>query len=168
MSTTETDNHQDIAAALYHLHDLCDEGDTMDVVTAPHRVQLNSRLTASAAAVGVSVSAVAGVVKYTTPNNRRQHQHQHEQQQQQETAGDQAVASSSAAAGPSRSEYSSHFLLVRLPEKGSDLLVFVNVPRVEFYAQGNPGALTSEELLASELVERYIDVINVVDWDLFG
>lgn len=156
-----------VEAALYHLRDLCDEeeGDTMEVINPPHRVDLN-RLTESSSAAGVvKVSAFTGLVKYTTPKKQRgPHQHQH---QQVSTGGD-ATASSSAAAAPAESVHSSHFLLVRLPEKETDLLVFANVPHDEFDAQGDSGALAREEAVASELLRRFVGTIDVVDWNLFG
>jgi hypothetical protein len=152
-----------VAAALYHLQDLCDEDDTMEVINAPRRVQLN-RLAASSSAAGVTISAFAGVVKYTTPKKQRgPHQHQISTN----SSGD-ATAGSSAAATPQKSVHSSHFLLVRLLEKETDLLLFVNVPHDEFDVQGDSGALAREEALASELVGRLIETIDVVDWNLFG
>lgn len=150
-----------VAAALYHLQDLCDEDDTMEVINAPHSVQLD-RLTASSSAAGVTISAFSGVVKYTTPKKQRgPHQHQ------QVSTGD-ATASSSAAATLTKSVHSSHFLLVRMPDKETDLLVFVNVPHDEFDAQGDSGALVREEAVASKLLGRFVETIDVVDWNLFG
>ncbi|CRG87796.1 Ran-interacting protein Mog1, putative [Talaromyces islandicus] len=169
-SGTDEEN-KGVSAALYHLQDLCDEDDTMAIVSAPRRVQLD-RLIASSSAAGVtiSISAYAGVVKYTTPKRQRG-PHQHQQHiaanSNNNSIGD-ATASSSAAATPKNSVHSCHFLLVRLPEKQTDLLVFVNVPHDEFDAQGDSGALAREEAVASELVRKFVETIDVVDWNLFG
>lgn len=157
-----------IAAAIYHLRDLCDEDDTMDVISAPRKVQLQKK---SLTAAAKGLSAFSGLAKFTTPRKQRRESAQQQQQRQQRQ--DVAFVSVDASGGGSsssdnRSTQSCHFLLVRLPEKETDLLVFVNVPHDEFNLQGDPRALAKEEELASGLIEKFIEVLDVNDWGLLG
>ncbi|KAH8701700.1 putative Ran-interacting protein Mog1 [Talaromyces proteolyticus] len=164
-----------VAAALYHLRDLCDEGDTMDIINPPHPVQLKHFTAVN------NLSAFTGIVKYTTPKKQRSAtaginalgREDSAQQQTSFTSIDGDVSggrdtASSSTTGPWRSSYSSHFLLVRLPEKETDILVFVNVPHDEFDLQGDPRALAREEAIASGLLEKFVEVLEVKNWDLFG
>ncbi|RAO68881.1 uncharacterized protein BHQ10_004893 [Talaromyces amestolkiae] len=154
---------EDVAAAMYHILDICDDDDAMDVIREPRRVPLK-RLTASSP-LGSKASAYAGLVKFTTPRKQRR-----------EAAGTQRVAATTeqnAASGstpppPDRSTNNCHFLLVRLPDQKTDLLVFVNVPQDEFLARGDTGLLAKEEELADEIIGKFAEVIDVKDWGLFG
>ncbi|KAL1962968.1 hypothetical protein VTN77DRAFT_8814 [Rasamsonia byssochlamydoides] len=144
---------EDIAAALYHLRDICDEGDTMQVINTPHPVTLQR--------FNPPVPAYAGLVSFTSPKRQR--------------AGGQAApvsidgdTASSSAAGPQLSTYSCHFLLVRLEAQNTDLLVFVNVPHEEFDLQGDPRALSKEEEMASNLLGKFVETLEVRNWGLFG
>lgn len=155
---------EDVAAAMYHILDICDDDDTMDVIREPKRVPLK-RLTASA--LGAKASAYAGLVKFTTPRKQRR------EGGTQRLAAAAATAEQNAASGstpppPDRSTNSCHFLLVRLPDQQTDLLVFVNVPQDEFLVQGNTGALAKEEELADEVIGRVVEVLDIQNWGLFG
>ncbi|GAD94828.1 Ran-interacting protein Mog1, putative [Paecilomyces variotii No. 5] len=152
-ATTET---IDKAAALYHLRDLCDDGDAMQIINAPHPVTLGRFSSHGSSAV----PAYAGVVSYTTPRR-------------QSGAGripvhGEGAAAGSSAMGPLTSKFTCHFLLARLKEKGTDLLVFVNVPHEEFDKTGDPRGLSREEDLASGLVDKMIETLEIKDWGLFG
>lgn len=147
---------EDIAAALYHLRDICDEGDTIQVINTPHPVVLQR--------FNPPVPAYAGLVSFTSPKRQRGGA--------PNTGGaptsiDGDTAGSSAA-GPQLSTYSCHFLLVRLEAQNTDLLVFVNVPHEEFNLQGDPGALSREEELASNLLGKFVETLEVRNWGLFG
>jgi hypothetical protein len=66
------------------------------------------------------------------------------------------------------SSVSVHYLLVRLEEQESDVLVFFNVPHKEFDEKGDPRGLLREEELASEVINALVDRLEVADWGLFG
>lgn len=163
---------EDVAAALYHILDICDDEDTMDITQEPRRVPLN-RLNASSSPLGSKASAYAAKVKFTGPRKQRRQQAggtQRLEQNQNNTAAatDQNTASGSAPPPPSTSTTSCRFLLVRLPEQKTDLLIFVNVPLDEFLAKGDTRALAAEEQLADQIIEKFVNVIDVKDWGLFG
>lgn len=152
-----TGETEDKAAALYHLRDLCDEGDTMQVITPPHPVPLGKFTVPGAAA---QPPAYTGVVSFTTPK-RQQHPGRIP------VAVDGAAAGSSAA-GPQTSTHTCHYLLVRLAPQETDLLVFVNVPHEEFDLSGDPRGLSREEEIATALVAKLAETLEVRDWGLFG
>ncbi|KAF3407752.1 hypothetical protein DPV78_001673 [Talaromyces pinophilus] len=154
---------EDVAAAMYHILDICDDDDTMDVIREPRRVPLQ-RLAASP--LGSKASAYAGLVKFTTP--RKQRREAAGTQRLQDTAAEQNPASGSTPPPPDRSTNNCHFLLVRLPDQTTDLLVFVNVPQDEFLARGAMESLAREEALADEIIAKFAEVIDVKDWGLFG
>lgn len=138
----------DKAAALYHVHDLCDENDTLTEVVAPQRVALG-RVPAA--------SAYRGVVTMTTPKRARH--------QRGGSVG--GAPAGSSAEGALTTRTSCHYLLVRLEAQETDLLVFVNVPQEEFEASGDPRALAAEEELAEEAIAGLVEGLEVVDWGLF-
>lgn len=154
---------EDVAAAMYHILDVCDDDDTMDVIREPRRVPLK-RLTESP--LGAKASAYAGLVKFTTP--RKQRRETAGTQRLQNAAAEQDTASGSTPPPPDRSTNNCHFLLVRLPDQKTDLLVFVNVPQDEFLARGDMGPLAREEELADQVIGKFAEVIDVKDWGLFG
>ncbi|OKL61083.1 hypothetical protein UA08_03795 [Talaromyces atroroseus] len=161
-----------IAAATYHLRDLCDEEDAIDVINAPRRVQLK-KLTSPAAKDNHHPSAFSGLVKFTTPRKQRRGSAQLQRQNVSfisvdASGGSSSSISPSAATDSNNSTQSCHFLLVRLPEKETDLLVFVNVPHDEFDLQGDPRALAKEEDLACGLIQKFVEVLDIKDWSLFG
>ncbi|KAF4973986.1 hypothetical protein F66182_17682, partial [Fusarium sp. NRRL 66182] len=136
---------EDVAAAMYHIFDICDDDDTMDVIREPRRVPLQ-KLTASSP-LGSKASAYAGMVKFTTPRKQRR-----------DVAGTQRLAATTeqnAASGstpppPDRSTNNCHFLLD------------------EFLARGDSRLLAKEEELADEIIGKFAEVIDVKDWGLFG
>lgn len=69
---------------------------------------------------------------------------------------------------PQISRLTCHYLMVRLEKQETDLLVFVNVPHDEFDAQGNPRGLSREEEVASGLIDRMVEVLEVKSWGLFA
>lgn len=154
---------EDVAAAMYHILDICDDDDTMDVIREPRRVPLK-KLTASA--MGAKASAYAGLVKFTTP--RKQRREGGGTQRLAATAEERNAASGSTPPPPDRSTNNCHFLLVRLPDQKTDLLIFVNVPQDEFLARGDMVLLAKEEDLADEIIGKFAEVIDVKDWRLFG
>lgn len=64
------------------------------------------------------------------------------------------------------------FLVVRLEEQGSDLVVWGNVPVKEFEGRGDEEGLRGEEGVVGGVVEGLLggdgDGLVVVEWDLFG
>ncbi|EED17470.1 Ran-interacting protein Mog1, putative [Talaromyces stipitatus ATCC 10500] len=160
---TSTDS-DDVAAAMYHILDICDDDDTMEVVREPKRVVLR-RLSSA------PVYAYAGSVRFTSPRKQRRDSGIQRQNDTVSTGtGDTAAAAASGSALPipDRSTNSCHFLLVRLPAQRTDLLVWVNVPHDEFLAQGNEGGLASEEKLAEDVIGKFVEVLDVKDWGLLG
>ncbi|GKZ32718.1 hypothetical protein AbraIFM66950_002324 [Aspergillus brasiliensis] len=64
------------------------------------------------------------------------------------------------------------FVVVRLEEQGSDLVVWGNVPVKEFASRGDQEGLRAEEGVVGGVVEGLVgsngDGFVVVEWDLFG
>lgn len=143
---------EDIAAALYHLRDINDEGDRMEVINPPRPVTLGKFSSGPQ-----QPSAYAGLVSFT----RRGWSIPIPVPFDGDTAG-------SSTTGPRLSTYSCHFLLIRLGPQQTDLLVFVNVPHEEFDLRGNPSALSREEDLASGLLRKLIETLEIRNWGLFG
>lgn len=146
----------DKAAALYHLHDLCDEGDTLETIVPAEKVAM--------AKLPPSVNAYKGVVSYVTPKVGR------------DAGGRIPVAVDGTAAGGMggpggkealTSKMTCHYLLVRLEEQGTDLVVFFNVPHDEFDGSGDPRGLSREEEVAGDVVGRLVQSLEVRDWELF-
>ncbi|KAJ5976170.1 hypothetical protein N7481_009877 [Penicillium waksmanii] len=138
----------DQAAALYHLNDLCDEGDALQVITPPQRAEL-PRLTATAPA-GSSISAYKGVVQFqNAPKQGR----------------GQAPAMNGTSA--TMTQLTCHYLLVRLAAQETDLLVFFNVPHEEFDKAGDVQGLSREEAIAEDTVSALVGGLEIRDWSLF-
>lgn len=146
----------DKAAALYHLHDLCEEGDTLETIVPAEKVTMRK--------FPSSVSAYTGVVSYITPKRER-------------GAGgripvdvDGAAAGGFGGAGGKEglsSKLTCHYLLVRLEQQGTDLVVFFNVPHQEFDGSGDPRGLSREEELAGAVIGRLVQALEIRDWGLF-
>ncbi|KAI9932763.1 hypothetical protein ASPWEDRAFT_166417 [Aspergillus wentii DTO 134E9] len=151
----------DKAAALYHLNDLRDEGDTLEVVTAPEAVSLPRFRSA-----GRDVDAYKGVVSFTTPKGQRRGGGGGGGESRVPVSVDETAAGSSVA-GSQTSKLSCHYLLARLEEQETDLVVFFNVPRDEFDAKGDPRGLSREEELATEAIAKMVENLEVKDWGLF-
>ncbi|PLB50228.1 putative Ran-interacting protein Mog1 [Aspergillus steynii IBT 23096] len=149
-STTPTADDIDRSAVLYHLHDLCDDTDTLNVTNPPQPVTLPNLPQAR---------AYRGVVALTSPRKQRRGD------VGQSVGG--AVAGSSAE-GSLTSTTSCYYLLVRLEEQETDVLVFVNVPREEFENVGDARGLAEEEKLAEGLVSGLVEKLRIVDWGLFA
>ncbi|CAP97707.1 Pc22g04190 [Penicillium rubens Wisconsin 54-1255] len=143
-ATTET---VDQAAALYHLHDLCDEGDTMQVIKSPARVEVQL---ASSSPSPATIKAYRGVVSFTTP-----------------ARGGGGRMNGVSSGLPQVSRLTCHFLLVRLEAQETDLLVFFNVPHEEFDKNGDPRGLSLEEVVAEETIGALVGRLQVCDWGLF-
>lgn len=164
-ATTET---VDQAAALHHLHDLCDEGDTMQVIKSPTRVDVQL---ASSSPTPSGVRAYRGIVSFTTPVRGG--------------GGRIPASAEGSAAGvadagmlgaqvdevsnglPQVSRLTCHFLIVRLEAQDTDLLVFFNVPHEEFDKTGDPNGLSVEEVLAEETIGALTGRLQICDWGLF-
>lgn len=134
----------DRAAVTYHLHDLCDEGDTIQTIVAPQRVTLAKFRPET------QVRAYGGVVSFTTPKNQRSRPGQDTNGGAQES-----------------SRLTCHYLIVRMERQETDVLVFMNVPHDEFNARGDTAGLESEEELARGLIQRTIETLEIKDWGLF-
>ncbi|CAI7568350.1 unnamed protein product [Penicillium glandicola] len=158
----------DQAAALYHLHDLCDEGDTMQVIKPPTRVEVQL---ASSSPSASAIKAYRGIVSFTTPVRGSGGR---------VPAPVDGSASGIADAGvlgaqmngdsnglPQVSRLTCHFLLVRLEAQETDLLVFFNVPHEEFNKSGDPRGLSHEEVVAEETIGALVGRLQICDWGLF-
>ncbi|KAL4892623.1 hypothetical protein BDV59DRAFT_179320 [Aspergillus ambiguus] len=153
LAAEASDESLDKAAALYHLNDLCDESDKLEVVVAPQVVAMG-RFAAGAP------SAYRGVAMMTTPKRQRRG-----------PGVDSSVGGATAGSsvdGALATRTSCHYLLVRLKPQETDLLVFVNVPHEEFERAGDPRALATEEELAEEVISGLVKELEVQDWSLFG
>ncbi|KAL3461389.1 hypothetical protein BJX64DRAFT_260970 [Aspergillus heterothallicus] len=140
----------DKAAALYHLNDIRDDdADTLRTVTPPQAVSL---------AKVSGAKAYRGLVVMTSPERVRSGV---------STSIGGATAGSSAD-GALGSSTSLHYLLIRLEEHETDILVFFNVPHKEFDAKGDSRGLVNEEGLASTTIDEVLEQLEVVDWSLFG
>ncbi|KAJ5898860.1 hypothetical protein N7495_003604 [Penicillium taxi] len=146
-AASATPNFVDKAAALYHLNDLCDEGDSMQVVTLPQRVS-PGRLAATAPP-GSQVTMYKGVVLFLNAPRQRGGQ----------------FAPVSATNQPTK--LTCHYLIVRLESQETDLLVFSNVPHEEFEKAGNVAGLNGEETVAEDTVSALVEKIEICDWGLF-
>ncbi|OQD74570.1 hypothetical protein PENDEC_c010G02031 [Penicillium decumbens] len=162
-TTSETPEKLDQAAALYHLHDLCDEGDSMQKITPPQRV--NPAHLAASAPPGSTVSAYKGVVEFMTASRTRGAR----------TADGINASADSAVSGASidgkatlSSRLTCHYLLVRLEKQETDLLVFFNVPHEEFAKGGDVRGLSREESVADEIVAALVEKLEIRDWGLFA
>ncbi|BDD55595.1 hypothetical protein MPDQ_006921 [Monascus purpureus] len=162
----------DKAAALYHLHDLCDEGDTLEVIVPSRAVSLQKLSSGSG-----HVTAYTGVVSFTTSQPHRRASGNNGISGINGGSGGgggripvsvDGMAGSASLEGPKTSKSTCHYLLVRLEAQGSDVLVFFNVPHEEFDLRGDPRGLSREEELASETIEKFTQELEVRDWGLFA
>ncbi|KAE8136758.1 hypothetical protein BDV38DRAFT_283696 [Aspergillus pseudotamarii] len=152
----------DAKAALYHIHDVCDEGDKLEIVTPPTRVSLGKF---SAGIVGYR-----GVVRVTSPKGRsaaRAGSGSGSGSGSGVGLGLGGAVAGSSSEGQLTSTVTLWYLVVRLVEQETDLVVFVNVPREEFEKAGDLRGLEAEERLAEGLISGLVDGLEVVDWDLF-
>ncbi|OJJ49195.1 hypothetical protein ASPZODRAFT_140126 [Penicilliopsis zonata CBS 506.65] len=157
----------DKAAALYHLNDICEEGDLMHILTPPQRVRLPKFPSSSG-------TAYRGVVCFET-TNRRQRGNVHNTSSSTNNTTPHPLPSppfttNGAVAGSSTARSSRagcHFLLVRLAEQETDLLVVVNVPHDEFDSRGDERGLNAEEALGAAMVAKIVETLDVRNWGLF-
>ncbi|KAL4955678.1 hypothetical protein BDW69DRAFT_193034 [Aspergillus filifer] len=139
----------DKAAALYHLNDICDDdNDTLRIVAPPQQVSLQKLPKAR------SYKGVAQMTSLTTRPGIAP------------SVGG-APAGSSTDGGFSAS-VTLHYLLVRLEEQETDVLVFFNTPHKEFDERGDPRGLAKEEELANSVIDALIEKLEIADWGLFG
>lgn len=159
----------DQAAALYHLHDLCDEGDALQIVTPPRRVQ-PIRLVAGAPS-GSTISAYKGVVTFVTAAKRGGRVPGTSDHGTASSVSDSAVAGATLSGEtsdlPSTSKVTCHYLLLRLEAQETDLVVFFNVPHEEFDKSGDPRGLSKEEAVAEEMISALVEKFEIRDWALF-
>lgn len=162
----------DKAAALYHMRDLCDEGDTMDVIVQPKRVTLAKFSSSN----GNPVTGYTGVVSFTTPKPQRKGNESGGIGNGNGVGigggGRIPVSVDGAAAGPSlegplTSKSTCHYLLVRMEAQETDFVVFFNVPHDEFDVAGDPRGLSREEELGNETIAKFVEELEVRDWGLF-
>ncbi|KAL6239128.1 hypothetical protein BDW75DRAFT_227476 [Aspergillus navahoensis] len=140
----------DKAAALYHLNDIRDgDWDALRIVTPPQQVSVQKLPSAK------SYKGVAQIISTAVPRSGVA-----------PSIG--GAAAGSSADGALISSVIVHYLLVRLEEQETDVLVFFNVPHKEFDEKGDPRGLLEEEELASETINGLVDSLEVVDWGLFG
>ncbi|KAJ5086863.1 hypothetical protein NUU61_008170 [Penicillium alfredii] len=173
----------DQAAALYHLHDLCDEGDTLQVITPPQRVSMarlstqpasSTSSSSSSTSTSMPINAYKGVVSFTTPVRQRPGGGRVPAAVDGSTASvPDSIVASAALNGdsvgiPQTSKLTCHYLLVRLEPQETDLLVFLNVPHEEFNKSGDPNELSGEEAAAEETLAALREKLEIRDWGLFA
>ncbi|GMF69329.1 unnamed protein product [Aspergillus oryzae] len=144
----------DAKAALYHVHDLCDEDDKLEIVTAPTRVILRK--------FPAGVVGYRGVVRVVSPKASSR-----AGARVGSGVGIGGAVAGSSAEGELTSTVTLWYLVVRLVEQETDLVVFVNVPREEFERAGDLRGLGAEERLAEGLIDGLVQELEVVDWGLF-
>ncbi|GLI75935.1 hypothetical protein PoHVEF18_004201 [Penicillium ochrochloron] len=158
----------DQAAALHHLNDLCDEGDAMQIVIPPTRV--NPTRLAASAPPGSSVSAYKGVVQFLSTSRRRGGRVHAPVNGTTEAVTDAAVAGAAlngTSGAPPVAKVTCHYVMVRLEAQETDLLVFFNVPHEEFDKNGDARGLSREENVAEETVSALVGHLEIRDWGLF-
>ncbi|RDW94037.1 Ran GTPase-binding protein MOG1 [Aspergillus mulundensis] len=140
----------DKAAALYHLNDIRDgDADILRIVTPPQQVTARKIPRANV------YKGIAQMNSSTAPRSGVA-----------PSIG--GAAPGSSADGSSVSSVSVHYLLVRLEEQETDMLVFFNVPHKEFDEKGDPRGLSREEELAAAIIDGLVERLEIVDWGLFG
>ncbi|KAJ5232075.1 hypothetical protein N7468_005031 [Penicillium chermesinum] len=144
----------DQAAALYHLHDLCEEGDGFQVVSPPHRVS-PSKLVATAPA-GSPVAVFKGIAQIRSVPRQRGGQ---------PPSGPGAVVAGEAVDGGQvqATTLTCHYLLVRLQAQETDLLIFFN----SLIRKGDAQGLAKEESLAEDTIQALVEEFEIRDWGLF-
>ncbi|PKY07361.1 Mog1p/PsbP-like protein [Aspergillus campestris IBT 28561] len=136
-STTTTT--PDLAAALYHIHDVCDNEDTLEITQSPYPVTMARMRSVP------GVTAYRGEATITSRNSGSDRNRNRDG-----SVG--GAAAGSSTEGALTTLTSCFFLLVRLAAQETDLLVFVNVPRKEFEAARDEAGLEREEELARGIV----------------
>ncbi|PLB34523.1 Ran GTPase-binding protein MOG1 [Aspergillus candidus] len=149
-----TNTTPDLAAALYHIHDVCDNEDTLEITQSPHPVTMARMRSVP------GVTAYRGEATITSRNSGSDRNRGRDG-----SVG--GAAAGSSAEGALTTLTSCFFLLVRLAAQETDLLVFVNVPRKEFEAARDEVGLGREEELARGIVGELVERLEVVDWGLF-
>lgn len=145
--------HDDISAVKYHIRDICSDDDTFDESNFNPQPTALGKIPATSAYHGqvriIPVKPQGSVADASA------------------SAGD-AVASSSSrdGMGLEKNTTTCYYLLIRLEEKATDILVLVNVPHLELAS--NSAALEREKILASEVLGKMIQTLEVRDMSLFG
>lgn len=137
----------------YHIRDICSDDDTLDESSFAPQPTTLGKIQAT--------SAYHGLVRIIPVNP------QSSVADASASVGD-AVASSSSRDGTEleKNTTTCYYLLIRLEEKTTDILVLVNVPHFELISNG--GALGREKRLGSEILEKMIQTLEVKDMSLFG
>ncbi|RAH46060.1 Ran GTPase-binding protein MOG1 [Aspergillus brunneoviolaceus CBS 621.78] len=144
------------AAALHHLLDICDPADTLAIVQPPTRVALEK--------FQGDVAGYVGRVSFTSPVRGGRGQ-------RVVGAGAGAGAAGAGSSGDQAGTTTTTqcwFLLVRLVEQETDLLVLVNVPEKEFVERGDAEGLRREVEVGEGVVAELVRGLEVVEWGLFA
>lgn len=112
--------------------------------------------------------AYKGAVSFTTPKTQRRHGASGGGGRIPAAVNGSAAATTEGVNGgtdaPQVSRLTCHYLMVRLEKQETDVLLFLNVPHDEFDAQGDARGLSREEEMATGLIERIIETLEVKDW----
>ncbi|KAK2802831.1 hypothetical protein FQN50_007237 [Emmonsiellopsis sp. PD_5] len=143
---------QDLTATAHHLHELCEvSGDSYDILDSPRPINLPK------------IPNAPAYLAQALLTSRPRYHHQLQQPQ-----GISAALSATAAAPPGTGETSTcHFLLIRLKEKSTDIIVYIVVPHAELESGGDPAAVAREEMFAHEAMGRVVDSFEIRDYGLF-
>jgi hypothetical protein len=134
---------EDIRAALLHLHEICYvNGDSYEILDSPRSIEL----------ANLKVPAYVGQALITSRTQAR--------------GG--AGNGSFETPGVLPATSTCHFLLIRLLEQQTDILVQVIVPHAELEASATVGAVAQEEMFAHGIMARLITSLDIKDWGLFG
>ncbi|KAK2777913.1 hypothetical protein FQN52_002957 [Onygenales sp. PD_12] len=143
---------QDLTAAAHHLHELCEvSGDSYEILDAPRPINLPK-----------IPNARAYLAQALLTSRPRYHQ-----QQQQQPQGISAALSATAAPPGTGETSTCHFLLIRLKEKSTDIIVYIVVPHAVLESGGDPAAVAREEMFAHEAMGRIVDSFEIRDYGLF-
>ncbi|KAK2796405.1 hypothetical protein FQN51_009389 [Onygenales sp. PD_10] len=142
---------QDLTAAAHHLHELCEvSGDSYEILDAPRPINLPK-----------IPNAPAYLAQALLTSRPRYHQ------QQQQPQGISAALSATAAPPGTGETSTCHFLLIRLKEKSTDIIVYIVVPHAVLESGGDPAAVAREEMFAHEAMGRIVDSFEIRDYGLF-
>ena len=135
----------DVAAVTYHLNDLIDPCDPAEVVLQPQAVTMQSQTLSQYPAYMASAKIISQEQERKVPS-LLPIEWQHTPQMREVNT-------------------SVHLLVLRMKDRGTDLLVHVNVPWKEL---GSQQSVEAEEGGAKTILETLIKTLDVKDFGLFG
>lgn len=142
----------------------------MEIIQPPHLVEASALSSSSFLSLTSSsqqqqssplVASYAGEVLYKTPNPKWRNGGSFPPPDTTRIGFDFGSSSRLAV-------YSCYFLLVRLRQQNTDLVVLINIPHDEFEGNGDTEGLARERELAGGFLNAFVQTLEIQDWDLFG